>query len=211
MRAWEVEAGLIYDDLAWFLYDELWDVSATARLELVADLAPLDAAIDALAQTTLAGDSDAFDAQALRRDALLTPLFARLGVPLPAGQRPLLPPARLADVASGRDMAMAADLLPFVRQCGLCHSAASRFPPGFLHGDDSRVRANLADCAERILYRLQMNHLTAATQLKTPMPPPAARSGAPISTTSTSPATGLATPTSTSSRTAKPPSRGRIS
>lgn len=33
-EAWEVEAGLIYDELAWFLYDELWDVSATARPEL---------------------------------------------------------------------------------------------------------------------------------------------------------------------------------
>ncbi len=33
-EAWEVESGLIYDDLAWFLYDELWDVSATARPEL---------------------------------------------------------------------------------------------------------------------------------------------------------------------------------
>ena len=33
-QAWEVEAGLIYDDLAWFLYDELWDVSSTARPEL---------------------------------------------------------------------------------------------------------------------------------------------------------------------------------
>lgn len=33
-QAWEVEAGLIYDDLAWFLYDELWDASATARPEL---------------------------------------------------------------------------------------------------------------------------------------------------------------------------------
>ena len=33
-QAWEVEAGLIYDDLAWFLYDELWEVSATARPEL---------------------------------------------------------------------------------------------------------------------------------------------------------------------------------
>ena len=30
-EAWEVEAGLVYDGLAWFLYDELWDVSATAR------------------------------------------------------------------------------------------------------------------------------------------------------------------------------------
>ena len=33
-QAWEVEAGLIYDDLAWFLYDELWDVSATSRPEI---------------------------------------------------------------------------------------------------------------------------------------------------------------------------------
>jgi hypothetical protein len=33
-QAWEVEAGLIYDDLAWFLYDELWDVSATVRPEM---------------------------------------------------------------------------------------------------------------------------------------------------------------------------------
>ncbi|UVJ42655.1 hypothetical protein NVV94_18815 [Pseudomonas sp. LS1212] len=150
------------------------DTPATARLELVADLAPLDAAIDALAQTTLAGHSDAFDARALRRDALLAPIFARLGVPLPVGERPPLPPARLADDASVRDMTAAADLLPFVQQCGLCHGAASRFPPGFLHGDDSRVRANLAECAERILYRLQMNRLTPAAQLKTPMPPPAA-------------------------------------
>jgi hypothetical protein len=35
-QAWEVEAGLVYDDLAWYLYDELWDISATVR----SDLAP---------------------------------------------------------------------------------------------------------------------------------------------------------------------------
>lgn len=33
-QAWEVEAGLVYDDLAWFLYDELWDISATTRPDL---------------------------------------------------------------------------------------------------------------------------------------------------------------------------------
>jgi hypothetical protein len=33
-RAWEVEAQLIYDEFAWFLYAELWDVSATERPEL---------------------------------------------------------------------------------------------------------------------------------------------------------------------------------
>jgi hypothetical protein len=35
-QAWEVEAGLLYDDLAWFLYDELWEVSLAARPELSA-------------------------------------------------------------------------------------------------------------------------------------------------------------------------------
>ncbi len=33
-QAWEVEAGLLYDDLAWFLNDELWEVSAIARPDL---------------------------------------------------------------------------------------------------------------------------------------------------------------------------------
>ncbi|HYI23174.1 MAG TPA: hypothetical protein VEX62_11105 [Candidatus Limnocylindrales bacterium] len=28
--AWEIEAQLIYDEYAWFLYEELWDVSATS-------------------------------------------------------------------------------------------------------------------------------------------------------------------------------------
>lgn len=35
-RAWEVEAQLIYDEFAWFLYGELWDLSATERPELTA-------------------------------------------------------------------------------------------------------------------------------------------------------------------------------
>jgi hypothetical protein len=36
-QAWEVEAGLIYDEFAWFLYGELWDVSSTALPELSRD------------------------------------------------------------------------------------------------------------------------------------------------------------------------------
>jgi hypothetical protein len=30
-QAWEIEARLVYDEFAWFLYDELWDVSLAAR------------------------------------------------------------------------------------------------------------------------------------------------------------------------------------
>jgi hypothetical protein len=36
-EAWEIEARLIYDEFAWFLYEELWDLSATARPELTGD------------------------------------------------------------------------------------------------------------------------------------------------------------------------------
>jgi hypothetical protein len=35
-EAWEIEAGLIYDEFAWFLYEELWDISLTVRTELTA-------------------------------------------------------------------------------------------------------------------------------------------------------------------------------
>ena len=33
-QAWEIEAGLVYDEFAWFLYEELWDISLRVRTEL---------------------------------------------------------------------------------------------------------------------------------------------------------------------------------
>ena len=36
-EAWEIEARLIYDEFAWFLYEELWDLSATSLSDLAAD------------------------------------------------------------------------------------------------------------------------------------------------------------------------------
>lgn len=33
-EAWEIEAGLIYHEFAWFLYEELWDISLSVRTEL---------------------------------------------------------------------------------------------------------------------------------------------------------------------------------
>ena len=35
-QAWEVEARLVYDEFAWFLYAELWDLSATGLPDLTA-------------------------------------------------------------------------------------------------------------------------------------------------------------------------------
>lgn len=78
-QAWEVEAGLIYDDLAWFLYDEFWDVSATARLELAPSERrdQIDRLVDPLLDATIA---DA-DRAAIAVDLFRAVLAARL-VPL---------------------------------------------------------------------------------------------------------------------------------
>ena len=35
-EAWEIEAGLMYDEFAWFLYEELWDISLGVQPELTA-------------------------------------------------------------------------------------------------------------------------------------------------------------------------------
>jgi hypothetical protein len=35
-QAWEIVAGLIYDEFAWFLYEELWDISLSVRADLTA-------------------------------------------------------------------------------------------------------------------------------------------------------------------------------
>ena len=35
-EAWEIEAGLIYNEFAWFLYEELWDISLGVQPELTA-------------------------------------------------------------------------------------------------------------------------------------------------------------------------------
>jgi hypothetical protein len=79
-QAWEVEASLLYHDLAWYLYGELWDVSLLARPELTAE--QRRACTDLLLQPILSGE--ATDAM---KSALLVRLFQ---VVLAARMWPLL-------------------------------------------------------------------------------------------------------------------------
>ncbi|HRP23552.1 hypothetical protein [Thauera sp.] len=149
--------------------------TVTAGLELVDDLQPLGPAVDALAQANLAGQDDALTAGPARRMALLAPLLRGLGDDVPAPPPAAAPaPPQPADLAQSRTLHWPADLQPFLRQCSQCHAENTAFPPGFLHGDEARVRANLATCAQRMRYRLEMNRLPPAARPKTPMPPPAA-------------------------------------
>ena len=50
-QAWEVEARLMYDEMAWFLYEELWDISGSSRRALPA--ADRQAQIDLLLNPVL--------------------------------------------------------------------------------------------------------------------------------------------------------------
>ena len=154
--------------------------AVVATLELVDDLKPLGHAVDELAQANLSGRDDALTGGPARRMALLAPLLRGLGETIPdppasTPSPPPLPPRLPVEVAHQfRAMPWPADLQPFLRQCSQCHSDDTAFPPGFLHGDALQVRANLATCAQRMLYRLEMNRLPAAARPKTPLPPPAA-------------------------------------
>ena len=76
-EAWEVEAGLLYDDLAWFLYDELWEVSATAAPQLT----PSERRdqIDLLLDPLLDTEVDDRERAAIAVDVFRAVLAARLG------------------------------------------------------------------------------------------------------------------------------------
>lgn len=77
--AWEIEARLIYDEFAWFLYEELWDLSVDYRPDMSADdrQRAIDVVIDPLLD---AGVSDAARATLLA-DLFMSVLAARV-VPL---------------------------------------------------------------------------------------------------------------------------------
>lgn len=86
-EAWEVEASLMYHDLAWYLYGELWTVSLAAQPELSTDQRQICA--DLLVQPVL--DPAIDDAT---KSALLIRLFQ---VVLAARMWPLLKSAGTAD------------------------------------------------------------------------------------------------------------------
>ena len=89
-EAWEVEAGLVYDDLAWFLYDELWDIAATTRRDLAPDERrdQVSLVIDPLLDTAVPDDDRAELVVNVFRTVLaarLRPLFDAAAEATPSG------------------------------------------------------------------------------------------------------------------------------
>ena len=68
VQAWEVESSLVYYDVAWHLYGELWDLSLAARPELPSDerVAMIDRLLRPIADAEVDGSA---------KSALLVRLF----------------------------------------------------------------------------------------------------------------------------------------
>jgi hypothetical protein len=80
-QAWEIEAQLIYDEFAWFLYEELWDLSATTRPELAAE--ERRERIDELLDPLLDSSVSDTDRAALLVDVFRSVFAARASLLLP--------------------------------------------------------------------------------------------------------------------------------
>lgn len=139
------------------------------------DFSAVEAAVQSLAER-----ADVFSSQPFRRTAVLGELFARLGLERPAcclDSEGMPDPALELAGAAGPDDFPEPAVRTLYQYCARCHASPEVSPPNFLYGDTTKVRANLAHCAERIFYRLDVWRLPSAARPKTPMPPVHSLSG----------------------------------
>ncbi len=136
-------------------------------------------AFTALVKDTVMGRSDVFANQPFRRVAVLSALDAQLGAPAVSrcclDDRGIPPPVDEVTTHHATDTThetpTSNEYKTFHRYCGACHHGVDSFPPNFLHGSPAVVKANLAQCADRIFVRLSMWDLAIPRQREAPMPP----------------------------------------
>ena len=120
----------------------------------------------------LAGDAaGVFSEAPFVRPRVLSGVFLALGAGdldwCCTGDTGLAPPVtEQPDVSNGDPL-----LAPFLQVCAACHRSSEPFPPNFLAGTPDQVLAGIAQCAERIQYRLAMWDVQQDRRTKSPMPP----------------------------------------
>lgn len=136
--------------------------------------------LSAFVQDTLLGRTDVLANQPFRRVTVLAALDQQFGTPVVSrcclDDRGMPPPVD-DEVASHHSTDATHEASPdnehqtFHQYCGDCHHGADSFPPNFLHGSPSEVKANLTQCADRIFVRLSMWDVSSTDQIEAPMPP----------------------------------------
>lgn len=133
------------------------------------------------AVTALADGPDGpvlFGSRPFPREQIFAALLARLGAPVVtpccrAAEK--LPPPQLEVAAvvpnSPAIIPVEPALQAFYPYCASCHQSAETFPPNFLTGTATEVKARLQQCAPRLYVRLSMPDQTPEHRTKTPMPP----------------------------------------
>ncbi|HJR75676.1 MAG TPA: hypothetical protein VJ805_01850 [Nitrospiraceae bacterium] len=156
-------------------------LTGSAVMTIAEDYAAVHHAIDAMARETLAGESDVLARKPFRRTVVMAALFKQLGMP------PLtwccesahnMPPVSVTgdQVLHDHDILFDDERLPpalkaFDRYCAQCHHEDLPFPPNFLHGSPGQIQEQIRDCAERILFRLEMWAMPPSARQEAPMPP----------------------------------------
>jgi len=125
-----------------------------------------------LAVSKMAGEDEAgLEPGPFRRAAVLNALRSQLGlepIPLCCSNQDITSVAQTDPISSPPPDPL---LDSFNRVCSACHRSESTFPPNFLAGPPERAMRRIAQCAERIAFRLAMWDLKPGERAKTPMPP----------------------------------------
>lgn len=169
-----LEFGLVWDE---GVPDNATRFDASGTLVITGDFQSISSTLERLAITASKSSpllSDRFDGAALA-DRLLEELGLRPTAPCCKTQ-PLPEPRLDADpVATDAVLSAALEhqgpIHTLRRYCGACHGGNSVFPPGFLHGEGEEMLGSVAQCAERIYFRLSMWGRRTEDQVVPPMPP----------------------------------------
>ena len=162
--------------------DELPDYRNNGSLVVtqVYDFAPVHDAIADLGRDAQATVPDFFSDRPFRRAVVIGSLFQSMGVSdaelcCAAEEDPGIAVVEKLLLHLTRE-AGESDPAAVVRQafgayCTVCHGTSEPFPPNFLRGESGPIGNAIAQCGERIAYRLSMWDRAEEERNKSPMPP----------------------------------------
>ena len=162
--------------------DELPNYRDNGRLAmtLVYDFAPVHDAIAELGRDAVAAEKDIFSDGPFRRSIVIGSLLEHMGVSdavsccaVDQAQATAIIEVPVLDLTSVEDEpeSTAAVRQAFGTYCAVCHATSEPFPPNFLRGESGPFGNAIAQCGERIAYRLAMWDIPEKERTKSPMPP----------------------------------------